>query len=266
MEELLAAGFRGAAFVLPVLRTFVRYTFFREAEAALEAAESGGQYVDGAIATYHQIGWHQYRALSAVAAHGADGVDAARESLDCAPQVGVVLGGEPRLPGRLGRSGARAGGAARRRRHPPVRGRPRARPEQCLSPRGGAGKRAFRALRHRARHQDGGPRLSDGGTHGRRRVGRHRESRTTRRRARFGDESAGPAAEPRATAAEPSRRRPILGTSPRARHSPPVLPSHQPLGDRGSLGEGITSRRPSTSALRRMASEVLGLWRLAEAR
>ncbi len=65
MAELVSLGFRGAAYILTVARTFIRFVF-RDIEGALRAADSGAEYADGAIATYHAVWWNQYRALSAL--------------------------------------------------------------------------------------------------------------------------------------------------------------------------------------------------------
>jgi hypothetical protein len=67
MEELTAVGFRGAAYILTVARTFVRL-LFRDLAGARQAADAGAALADGAIATYHQVWWHQYRTLATLGA------------------------------------------------------------------------------------------------------------------------------------------------------------------------------------------------------
>ena len=66
MAQLESVGFRGAAYILTVVRCFVRY-LFRDTKGALFAADSGGEYADGAISTYHLVWWAQYRALAFLA-------------------------------------------------------------------------------------------------------------------------------------------------------------------------------------------------------
>ncbi|MEM9072944.1 MAG: AAA family ATPase, partial [Myxococcota bacterium] len=65
MKKLVDVNFRGAAYILTIARTFVRF-LYRDVEGALEVADAGGAYGDGAIATYHQVWWNQYRALAAL--------------------------------------------------------------------------------------------------------------------------------------------------------------------------------------------------------
>ena len=81
MEEVLSVGFRGAAYLLTVMRSFVRY-LFRDVEGALATAELGGEYADGAAASWHPVWWHQVHALALLGAKGADGVEAARVDLE----------------------------------------------------------------------------------------------------------------------------------------------------------------------------------------
>ncbi|MAQ13420.1 MAG: hypothetical protein CMN30_01275 [Sandaracinus sp.] len=80
MDRLVGVGFRGAAYILTVMRTFVRF-LFRDVEGALRAADAGAEFADGATATYHQVWWQQLRALAALGARGADAADEARAAL-----------------------------------------------------------------------------------------------------------------------------------------------------------------------------------------
>lgn len=80
MAELESVGFRGAAYILTVVRTFIRF-LFRELDGAVSAADSGAEFADGAVATYHQVWWRQYRALALLGSKGEDALDEAREAL-----------------------------------------------------------------------------------------------------------------------------------------------------------------------------------------
>ncbi len=71
LDDLLAIKFRGAAFVVTNLGTFVRFVF-RDLEAAVSFADAGGQYADGVPATYHVPWWHQFRTLAILGQVGAD--------------------------------------------------------------------------------------------------------------------------------------------------------------------------------------------------
>ncbi|MEZ4253241.1 MAG: hypothetical protein R3B99_33955 [Polyangiales bacterium] len=77
--ELVSVGFRGAAYILTVMQTFVRFVF-RDVEGALDAADAGAEFADGAVASFHPVWWHQYRSLAALAA-GRD-LAQVRESLE----------------------------------------------------------------------------------------------------------------------------------------------------------------------------------------
>ncbi len=70
MSKMRAANVRGAAFILGLLGTFVRFLFGAPG-AARERAEACAAYEDGALSTYHQIWFQQYLAL-AIAADGPD--------------------------------------------------------------------------------------------------------------------------------------------------------------------------------------------------
>jgi predicted ATPase len=80
MAELESLGFRGAAYILTVVRTFVRF-LFRELEGAVRAADAGAEFADGAVATYHQVWWRQFRALALLGSKGEGALDDAREAL-----------------------------------------------------------------------------------------------------------------------------------------------------------------------------------------
>ncbi|MBW2463961.1 MAG: AAA family ATPase, partial [Deltaproteobacteria bacterium] len=71
LDELLSIKFRGAAFVVTNLGTFVRFVF-RDLEAAVSFADAGGEYADGVPATYHIPWWHQFRALAILGQVSAD--------------------------------------------------------------------------------------------------------------------------------------------------------------------------------------------------
>lgn len=60
---LLKVDFRGALFILGVVRVFTRF-LFRDVAGAREAADFARNYADGAIASYHQVWQHQYRSLA----------------------------------------------------------------------------------------------------------------------------------------------------------------------------------------------------------
>ena len=62
-DEMIAINFRGAAFILTVLGAYVRFMFGDPAEAETYAA-SGAEYADGAVSTYHQVWFRQFRVLS----------------------------------------------------------------------------------------------------------------------------------------------------------------------------------------------------------
>ncbi len=80
MAELESVGFRGAAYILTVVRTFVRF-LFRELDGAVSAADAGAEFADGAVATYHQVWWRQFRTLALLGAKGEAALDEAREAL-----------------------------------------------------------------------------------------------------------------------------------------------------------------------------------------
>ena len=61
--EMIAINFRGAAFILTVLGAYVRFIFGKAAEAEAYA-DSGAAYADGAVSTYHQVWFRQFRVLS----------------------------------------------------------------------------------------------------------------------------------------------------------------------------------------------------------
>jgi predicted ATPase len=67
MPELRAINFRGAAFIVTAVGTYLRY-LFRDLGGARAFADEGGEFLDGAPATYHQVWWHQYRALAILGA------------------------------------------------------------------------------------------------------------------------------------------------------------------------------------------------------
>ncbi len=64
-----------------MVRTFVRF-LFRDLEGAIRAADSGAEFADGAVATYHQVWWRQFRALALLAAKGEGALGEAHEALD----------------------------------------------------------------------------------------------------------------------------------------------------------------------------------------
>jgi len=66
MAALLEIGFLGAAYIVCTIGTFVRY-LFRDIDAAIECADAGRAYADGAAGTYVPVWWHQYRALAVLA-------------------------------------------------------------------------------------------------------------------------------------------------------------------------------------------------------
>ncbi|MCC7538143.1 MAG: serine/threonine-protein kinase PknK [Deltaproteobacteria bacterium] len=78
MDELRAINFRGAAFIVTVVGTFIRY-LFRDIEGALELADRGAEYADGATSTYHPVWFHQYRTLATLGS-----LDTAAEEADVA--------------------------------------------------------------------------------------------------------------------------------------------------------------------------------------
>ncbi|HJL05379.1 MAG TPA: serine/threonine-protein kinase PknK [Polyangiaceae bacterium LLY-WYZ-15_(1-7)] len=69
MAALVEVGFRGAAYILTVARTFLRF-LMRDVSGAREAAAEGEEYADGASASYHPVWFHQYRALAELGAVG----------------------------------------------------------------------------------------------------------------------------------------------------------------------------------------------------
>lgn len=69
--ELEAVNFRGAAYILTVAKTFVRF-LFRDLDGALVAADAGARFADGAVASFHPVWWHQYRALAELGTADAD--------------------------------------------------------------------------------------------------------------------------------------------------------------------------------------------------
>ena len=66
MEAFRALNFRGAAFVLALMGAWVRY-LFGDHEGAVAMADAGAEFADGAVATYHQVWFHQVRALALLA-------------------------------------------------------------------------------------------------------------------------------------------------------------------------------------------------------
>ncbi|MCA9493002.1 MAG: serine/threonine-protein kinase PknK [Myxococcales bacterium] len=56
-------NFRGAAFVQAVTSGFLRVVF-GDLAGALEVLDEGAEFADGAVATYHQVWWHQLSALA----------------------------------------------------------------------------------------------------------------------------------------------------------------------------------------------------------
>lgn len=81
-EALTAVNFRGALFILGVVRSFTRF-LFRDIEGARESAETAAPFADGAIATYHQVWQHQYRSLAVLASNpNEDDLTSVRASLD----------------------------------------------------------------------------------------------------------------------------------------------------------------------------------------
>lgn len=75
-----AINYRGAAFVLTVTGVFARY-LFRDLRAAREWADAGAEYADGAVATYNQVWFHQFRALAILGLVDAGSPDDVAEAL-----------------------------------------------------------------------------------------------------------------------------------------------------------------------------------------
>jgi flavin-binding protein dodecin len=80
MAVFKAINYRGAAFVLTVVGTYVRY-LFRDLAAARAYADLGAEYADGAVATYNVVWFHQYRALAILGAIETSSSDAVAEAL-----------------------------------------------------------------------------------------------------------------------------------------------------------------------------------------
>jgi histidine kinase len=68
-EALIAINFRGAILVLHTLGLYLRY-LFRDLTSALEVAERGFEFCDGAVGTPNVLWMHQYRVLTFLAVHG----------------------------------------------------------------------------------------------------------------------------------------------------------------------------------------------------
>jgi predicted ATPase len=80
IAELQRVGFHGAAFVWFCMRAFTRF-LLRDLTGAIESADAGYVHRAGVVATYHQVMWHEVRALAVLGARGAEGLDEARSSL-----------------------------------------------------------------------------------------------------------------------------------------------------------------------------------------
>ena len=89
LAELREINFRGAVFITCTVGAWLRYVF-GDAQGALEAIEGGAAYVDGAVATYHEVWWHQVRALALL--HGCQPGDATVDEVleQVAPSVGLL--------------------------------------------------------------------------------------------------------------------------------------------------------------------------------
>jgi len=75
-RELEERDYRGAAYILAAVSTLVRY-LFGDFDGAIEAADDGAEFADGATATYHIVCWHQYRSLAVLARLDSDSTDVA---------------------------------------------------------------------------------------------------------------------------------------------------------------------------------------------
>ena len=81
-RSMLGSDFRGALFILGVQRAFVRF-LFRDLAGARAAAAWAMPYANGAIASYHQVWAHQYRALALLGTDPSDAdLESARASLE----------------------------------------------------------------------------------------------------------------------------------------------------------------------------------------
>ncbi len=78
IEELIPLNFRGAALVVTNLGVFMRF-IYRDLKAAVQTADLGGKYADGAPATYHAVWWQQFRALAVLGQVDATAPKAQRE-------------------------------------------------------------------------------------------------------------------------------------------------------------------------------------------
>ncbi|MCB9699565.1 MAG: serine/threonine-protein kinase PknK [Alphaproteobacteria bacterium] len=67
MASFRRTNYRGAAFVQAVTSAFVRVVF-GDLEGALTVLDEGAEFSDGAVATYHQVWWHQLRVLAVLGA------------------------------------------------------------------------------------------------------------------------------------------------------------------------------------------------------
>ncbi|MFK7986071.1 MAG: AAA family ATPase [Sandaracinaceae bacterium] len=65
-RAMVEADFRGAAIIISTLQVFVRCVF-GDFGGAVVAADQGAPFLDGAVATYHQVSWHFYRSFAVLA-------------------------------------------------------------------------------------------------------------------------------------------------------------------------------------------------------
>ncbi|MGE0433076.1 MAG: response regulator [Planctomycetota bacterium] len=71
IDHALSINFRGVVCVVAGVSVCIRY-IFRDLDGAVERAESGGEYMDGAAATYHVVSWNQFRPLAYLGRIGED--------------------------------------------------------------------------------------------------------------------------------------------------------------------------------------------------